>query len=133
VLNGVTSLIDKNLLQQSEQEGEKVRLVMLETIREFGLEALTLHGEMETTRAAHAAYYLQLSEEALIRDRELGSKGFEAQQLSVLARVEARLGNYDKTREHYAELLPLVREINDKAESLRQSSGIPRSPVERKV
>ncbi len=37
VLDGVSSLIDKSLLRQSEQEGEEPRLVMLETIREYGL------------------------------------------------------------------------------------------------
>jgi predicted ATPase/class 3 adenylate cyclase/Tfp pilus assembly protein PilF len=64
VMNGVTSLIDKSLLRQAEQEGEEARLVMLETIREYGLEALTEQQELETTRAAYAAYYLQLAEEA---------------------------------------------------------------------
>jgi len=64
VLDGVASLIDKSLLQQREQEGEEPRLVMLETIREYGLEALAASGELEATRQAHAAYYLQLAEEA---------------------------------------------------------------------
>ena len=63
-MNGVTSLIDKSLLRQTEQEGEESHLVMLETIREYGLEALTVHQEMETTQAAHAAYYLALAEAA---------------------------------------------------------------------
>jgi predicted ATPase len=40
VLDAVASLIDKSLLQQREQEGEEPRLLMLETIREYGLEAL---------------------------------------------------------------------------------------------
>ncbi len=64
VLDGVTSLIDKNLLQQTEQEGEEPRLLMLETIREYGLEALAASGELETTQQAYAGYYLQLTEEA---------------------------------------------------------------------
>src|SRR5437588_809855 len=64
VLDGVASLIDKSLLQQTEQEGEEPRLVMLETIREYGLEALETSGEMEAARLAHAAYYLRLSQQA---------------------------------------------------------------------
>ena len=40
------------------------RLMMLETLREYGLEALAANGEMETIRQAHAAYYLGLAEEA---------------------------------------------------------------------
>jgi predicted ATPase/DNA-binding CsgD family transcriptional regulator len=64
VLDGVASLIDKSLLQQTEQEGAEPRLVMLETIREYGLECLASSGELEQTRLAHAEYYLHLAEEA---------------------------------------------------------------------
>jgi predicted ATPase/DNA-binding CsgD family transcriptional regulator len=64
VLDGMASLIDKSLLRQSEPEGEQPRYVMLETIREYGWEALTASGEIETTRKAHAAYYLALAKEA---------------------------------------------------------------------
>jgi predicted ATPase len=64
MLDAVASLIDKSLLQQVEQEGEEPRLVMLETIREYGLECLTATGEAEMIRRAHAAYYLQLAERA---------------------------------------------------------------------
>jgi DNA-binding CsgD family transcriptional regulator len=63
-LDGVASLIDKSLLQQTEQEGEEPRFVMLETIREYGLERLTVNGEMEAARQAHAAFHLKLAEEA---------------------------------------------------------------------
>ena len=64
VLDGLASLIDKSLLQQREQEGEEPRLLMLETIREYGLEMLEASGKAEATRQAHAAYYLRLAEEA---------------------------------------------------------------------
>ena len=64
VLDGVASLIDKSLLRLMEQEAEEPRLLMLATIREFGLEALAASGEMESTRRAHAAYYLALVEDA---------------------------------------------------------------------
>ncbi|MFL5695762.1 MAG: protein kinase domain-containing protein [Ktedonobacteraceae bacterium] len=67
-LDGVASLVDKSLLQQTEQEGAEPRLVMLETIREYGLERLTVNGEMELVRQAQAAYYLPLAEKA---EREL--------------------------------------------------------------
>ena len=40
VTGRVASLIDKNLLRQTAQEGEELRLTMLETIREYGLEVL---------------------------------------------------------------------------------------------
>jgi predicted ATPase/DNA-binding CsgD family transcriptional regulator len=64
VLDVIASLIDKSLLQQTEQEGGEPHLVMLETIREYGLECLAASGETEATRQAHAAYYLQLAEVA---------------------------------------------------------------------
>jgi predicted ATPase/DNA-binding CsgD family transcriptional regulator len=64
VLDGVASLIDKSLLHQVESEGREPRLLMMETIREYALEALAANGEMEATRQAHAAYFLRLAEEA---------------------------------------------------------------------
>src|SRR5215469_4279664 len=69
IVGEVTSLIDKNLLQQTAEEGEEPRLMMLETIREFGWEGLETSGELEATWQAHAAYYLHLAEEA---EPELG-------------------------------------------------------------
>jgi predicted ATPase len=63
VLDGVTSLIDKSLLQQTVQEGEEPRLAMLETIREYGRECLESLEEAEVIQHAHAAYYLALAEE----------------------------------------------------------------------
>jgi predicted ATPase/class 3 adenylate cyclase/DNA-binding CsgD family transcriptional regulator len=86
VLDGISSLIDKSLLRQSEQETVEPRFVMLETIREYGREALTAHGEMEATRQAHAAYYLALAEAA---ERE-----WEGPQESVwFARLEQEHDN----------------------------------------
>ncbi len=64
VLSGVASLIDESLVQQTEQEGEEPRLLMLETVREYGLERLRESGEMEAIQRAHAAYYLTLAEKA---------------------------------------------------------------------
>src|SRR3989440_1215090 len=64
VLDGIASLIDKSLLQQSEQEAEEPRFVMLETIREYGRETLTVRGEVNATCQAHAVSYLALAEAA---------------------------------------------------------------------
>jgi predicted ATPase/DNA-binding CsgD family transcriptional regulator len=64
VLESITSLLDKSLVQQTEREGDAPRLVMLETIREFGLECLERQGELEAARRAHAHYFLEFSEQA---------------------------------------------------------------------
>src|SRR6266581_2566615 len=64
VLDAAASLIDKSLLRQIEQEAAEPRFVMLETIREYGREALESSREAEVTHQAHAAYYLALAEAA---------------------------------------------------------------------
>jgi len=68
-LDEVSVLLENNLLRQVEQAGGESRLLLLETIREFGLECLASTGELEAARAAHAAYYLELAEEAAPRLR----------------------------------------------------------------
>jgi predicted ATPase/DNA-binding CsgD family transcriptional regulator len=64
VLEGIASLLDKSLVQQTERDGEAPRLVLLETLREFGLECLERDGELEVPREAHARFYLELAEAA---------------------------------------------------------------------
>ena len=64
VLDGVASVLDNSLLQQTAQAGDEPRFVMLETIREYGRECLEASGEEEETRRAHASYFLRLAEEA---------------------------------------------------------------------
>ena len=87
VLDGVTSLIDKSLLLPMNQVvGEEPRLMMLETIREYGLEALAANEEMEVTQRAHALAYLALAEKA--------EPEFEGPKQAVwLDRLEREYGN----------------------------------------
>ena len=63
-LDSVTSLLDKHLLSRAAQATPGARFQMLETIREYGLEALEARGELEAARLAHAQYYLGQAEEA---------------------------------------------------------------------
>jgi predicted ATPase/DNA-binding CsgD family transcriptional regulator len=86
VLEGVSSLIDKSLLRQTEQEGGEPRLSMLETLREYGLECLRECGEVEAVQHAHALYYLALLEQA-----EPHLQG--TQQLVWLAWLEQEMAN----------------------------------------
>ena len=111
VIDGVASLIDKSLLRQTEQEGEEPRIVMLETIREYGVEMLTAAAEMETVRLAHAMYYLTLAEEA-----EPGLRG--AQQLAWVERLEQE---HDNLR---AALAWSVEPGQDEQVGLRRETGL---------
>jgi predicted ATPase len=63
VIDGMASMVDKSLLRRAESEGSEPRLVMLETIREYGLEKLSAAGDLNATRRVHAAYFLVLAEE----------------------------------------------------------------------
>jgi predicted ATPase/serine/threonine protein kinase len=63
LLEGMASMVDKSLMQQVEHEQGESRFIMLETIREYGLEKLTASGEEVMTKRSHAAYCLVLAEE----------------------------------------------------------------------
>ena len=62
VLRDVQSLMDKSLLLQTEVNGEP-RLSMLESIREYAYERLTIAGELETMQDRHLGFFLRLAEE----------------------------------------------------------------------
>ncbi|GLV55260.1 hypothetical protein KDH_21070 [Dictyobacter sp. S3.2.2.5] len=64
VFDTISSLIDKSLLQQSEQANGEMRLSMLETVREYGLDCLFNTGESSGSYQAHALHYLNLAEMA---------------------------------------------------------------------
>jgi predicted ATPase/DNA-binding CsgD family transcriptional regulator len=86
VLDGVASLLDKSLLLQVKQEGNEPRLIMLETVREYGLECVRESGEAEVCQHAYALYYLGLAEQA-----EPHLKG--AQQIEWLEQLEMEREN----------------------------------------
>jgi len=86
VLDGMTALVDQSLLQHAEGADGEPRFVMLETIREYGLEQLERSGEAEVTQQRHASYYLALAKQA-----EPNLRGTEQQ--AWLARLEAEHDN----------------------------------------
>jgi predicted ATPase/DNA-binding CsgD family transcriptional regulator len=63
ILEGISSLLDKSLLQQHEQAEGEPRLLLLETIRAFGQECLVESGEATRVQQAHARHFLLLAEE----------------------------------------------------------------------
>jgi predicted ATPase/DNA-binding CsgD family transcriptional regulator len=96
VLDRVASLIDQSLVQQQAQRDGEPRLMMLETIREYGLEVLETSGKGEDTRWAHAAYYLRLAEEA---EPQLSGR----QQISGFERLEREHDNLRATLSWFLE------------------------------
>ncbi len=86
VLNSLWALLDNSLIQSSEEGAEEPRFLMLQTVREFGLERLAASGELERTRMAHARYFLALAEQA---EPELHGSN----QATWLARLEQEHDN----------------------------------------
>jgi non-specific serine/threonine protein kinase len=60
----IESLVAKNLLRPVTDGAGDVRVTMLETVREFGIEQLAWSNELERLRRRHAAYFLALAEQA---------------------------------------------------------------------
>jgi len=63
LFEGLSSLVDKNLVQCTDRTEAEPRFAMLETMREYAQERLAECGEEANTRRAHAAYCLVLAEE----------------------------------------------------------------------
>jgi predicted ATPase/DNA-binding CsgD family transcriptional regulator len=61
VLDGLSSLVIKNLMQREEQPDGSTRFSMLETIREFAFEELAQNGELEAVRERHAYVFAALA------------------------------------------------------------------------
>jgi predicted ATPase/DNA-binding CsgD family transcriptional regulator len=62
IVDGIAALVDASLLRRQAGPGDEPRFVMLETVREYGLEALSATGQEEATRRRHAAWCLTLAE-----------------------------------------------------------------------
>ena len=52
------ALVDKSMVQRSEADESDTRYWLLQTLSEYGVERLTEVEELESIRAAHAAFYL---------------------------------------------------------------------------
>ena len=63
ILDELTSLLDKSLIQQTDQATGASRLFMLETIREYAAERLEQDSEFSAAaRRAHASYYADFTQ-----------------------------------------------------------------------
>lgn len=61
---GLSSLLDKSLVQQRAGDGTEPRFVLLETIREYAQERLAAADAEPAVRHAHAVYYRDLAAQA---------------------------------------------------------------------
>ncbi|MGD9147722.1 MAG: protein kinase, partial [Anaerolineae bacterium] len=64
VMDGLESLLNKNLLRQEVGQGGEQRFVMLEMLHEYAWERLEASGEAEVLQRRHAEYFLALTERA---------------------------------------------------------------------
>jgi predicted ATPase/DNA-binding winged helix-turn-helix (wHTH) protein len=87
LFEGLSSLVDKNLVQRMDPAQTEPRFAMLETIREYAIECLIDSGEQPATRRAHAAYCLVLAEEG---NPELSS----ADRTRWLTQCDAEIDNF---------------------------------------
>ncbi len=105
LLELMSSLVDKSLIQQREDSSGEARFRMLETIREYSLERLQKSGEEADTRRAHAAYCLVVAEE--------GNPNLnEDERAEWLARC-------DKEHDDFRAALDWLLQINDLAWGFR--------------
>jgi predicted ATPase/class 3 adenylate cyclase len=86
LLDHFGSLLDKSLLREVEGISDEPRFVMLELLREFGLEQLQASGEREEIQRRHADFFLMLAEQA-----EAKLEGVD--QLEWINRVEQEHDN----------------------------------------
>jgi predicted ATPase/DNA-binding CsgD family transcriptional regulator len=108
ILDGVTSLIDKSLLQQREREGETLHLSLLKLMRGYGIARLTEAQELEQCQEAYSAYYVaatKLTEDEDTQHNEKQSSWLEIvelqeENLTYLKKVEDRRKSADVAHAH---------------------------------
>ena len=89
VLDGITALIDKSMLQQTTYGEEEPRLYIFEVLREYSLEQLAAYGELEQTRDAHASYFMALAEATVFdADQTVWHKWLQREDCNFRAAVE---------------------------------------------
>ncbi len=85
-LDGLGSLVDKNLLRRIETNAAEPRFAMLETIREFGLERLSESGEEPEIRRRHAKHWIEVGERL--------AEAPPPEQAAAIRRMEQDLDNF---------------------------------------
>ncbi|MFG3441358.1 LuxR C-terminal-related transcriptional regulator [Nonomuraea sp. NPDC047897] len=92
VLDLVCGLVDKSILLR-EEHGSRVRYRLLEIIRQYGLERLAEHGQVETFQRRHRDYYREMATQA--REQIFGPA-----QVAWFARLRVEHANLHTALEH---------------------------------
>jgi predicted ATPase/class 3 adenylate cyclase len=102
-LDGLGSLVDKNLVRLAEPEGGEPRLVMLETIREYAVERLEdLPDLSAAAHRAHAGYFADFAQRhwrdltGERRETALAAMAVETENLRTAWRYWVAEGNLDQ-------------------------------------
>ena len=74
VFKGVTSLVNKSMIQQTEDDLGHPSFVMLETLRAYAGQQLEQRGELALMQYRHASYFMKLTEEATSELRLINQK-----------------------------------------------------------
>ena len=77
-LETISALVNKNLLRRAATRIDEPRFEMLETIREYGSEQLTVTGESDRTRDRHLEYFVDLAERAKGRSMSQHTRDWDA-------------------------------------------------------
>jgi predicted ATPase/DNA-binding CsgD family transcriptional regulator len=96
-LDLIEGLVANSLLQPIETANARVRVMMLETVREFGVERLARIGELELTRRRHAEYFVSVAERA---EAQLPGPG----GLDLLQTLELEHDNFRAALEYWLEI-----------------------------
>jgi predicted ATPase/class 3 adenylate cyclase len=91
VLDGVESLLNKNLLYSKEGRSGETRFYLLETIHEYVRERLAQRGEAEETKKRHALYFVALAERAEVEFHGARQEYWYARLVDELDNVRAVL------------------------------------------
>jgi tetratricopeptide (TPR) repeat protein len=87
ILDGLGSLVDSNLVGSMETPESEQRFIMLETIREYGLERLAQSREETAIRRRHVEYWIDVAER--VSEALSGPE-----QAAVTKRLERDLDNF---------------------------------------
>lgn len=101
VLNGLTSLVEHNLLAVKDDDQGEPRFRMLEVVREYAVEAMARRSETDSIRRRHAEYFLELGERA---EPQLNA----AQSADWLSRLEVEHDNVRSALEWASEADPAL-------------------------